>query len=526
MHALTCSSSRSRVGASTRLPRAPAAVITLPRSRQSSRKDRGAEASTTNAERRARGSPSGSRSTSTMKRAPSQRWRARGRRARERQAPGPATRSLPQPREQAAHGDEVQHAARSAAGPRSDESLGFLAHWVVSLGENMIGQAIPQRNHASPRLQRWAARPIDTTSSGGYASRHWAMRAVAGASGLAAAVSNLRGPPRRPPEAGGSPLSSLPGRGRGYRPGRRCAITVEKVLLASPRGYCAGVERAVETVERALELYGAPVYVRKQIVHNIHVVRELEARGAIFVEDERRGARGRARRLLGARRRARRCTRTRRARGHRTIDATCPLVTKVHAQAQRYAADGYTIVLIGHAGHEEVVGTMGEAPDRSSSSSRPRRPTALDAARRARGSRTSRRRRSRSTRRREIIAALRRRFPDIHAPKKEDICYATSNRQWAVKEMLGEIDLLLVIGSRNCSNSNRLVEVARARGVAAHLIDDETRDRRGVARRASRPSGSRPARPRPRRSSTRVVRLVPRARRRGHRAVPARSRRT
>ena len=245
---------------------------------------------------------------------------------------------------------------------------------------------------------------------------------------------------------------------------------VSKVLLASPRGYCAGVERAVETVEKALELYGPPVYVRKQIVHNLHVVRDLEARGAVFVEDERDVPAGQTV-VFSAHGVAPAVHEHAAALELRTLDATCPLVTKVHVQARRYASAGYTIVLIGHAGHEEVVGTMGEAPD---SIVLVETVADVDALAFAAGTRlayvtqttlsvdeTS-----------EIIAALRRRFPDIHAPKKEDICYATSNRQWAVKEMLSEIDLLLVIGSRNSSNSNRLVETARAGGVAAYLIDD------------------------------------------------------
>jgi 4-hydroxy-3-methylbut-2-enyl diphosphate reductase len=246
---------------------------------------------------------------------------------------------------------------------------------------------------------------------------------------------------------------------------------VRRVLLASPRGFCAGVDRAIETVDKALELYGPPVYVRKQIVHNAHVVRELEERGAVFVNDERDVPEG-ATLVLSAHGVA--PTVYARAAEQRlnTIDATCPLVTKVHVQARRYAADGYRIVLIGHAGHEEVVGTMGEAPDaielvesvadaeRLEPSDRPLAyitQTTLSVDETA-----------------EIVNALKRRFPGIRAPQREDICYATSNRQWAVKEMLAEVDLLLVIGSRNSSNSNRLVEVARAAGVVAHLIDDES----------------------------------------------------
>jgi 4-hydroxy-3-methylbut-2-en-1-yl diphosphate reductase len=245
---------------------------------------------------------------------------------------------------------------------------------------------------------------------------------------------------------------------------------VERVLLASPRGYCAGVERAVETVERALALYGKPVYVRKQIVHNSHVVRELEERGAIFVdsvEDIPAGspvvfsAHGVAPSVRAAAD----------ARGLASIDATCPLVTKVHTQARRFAQRGYTVVLIGHAGHEEVEGMTGEAPEAivlvesvadAEAIALPRdsplgyiTQTTLSV-----------------DETREIVDVLRRRFPGIEGPAKEDICYATSNRQWAVKEMLEEIDLLLVVGSRNSSNSVRLVDVASAAGVNAYLVDD------------------------------------------------------
>jgi 4-hydroxy-3-methylbut-2-enyl diphosphate reductase len=244
---------------------------------------------------------------------------------------------------------------------------------------------------------------------------------------------------------------------------------VRKILLASPRGYCAGVERAVETVEKALDLYGAPVYVRKQIVHNLHVVRDLVSRGAIFVDEETEEPEG-ATVVFSAHGVAPSVHANAAARQLQTIDATCPLVTKVHVQARRYAAEGYTVVLIGHAGHEEVIGTMGEAPgsiilvesvadvdrlDLGTAKVAYVTQTTLSVDETA-----------------EIITALRRRFPAIHAPKREDICYATSNRQWAVKEMLSEVDLLLVIGSRNSSNSNRLVEVARAGGVASYLVDD------------------------------------------------------
>jgi 4-hydroxy-3-methylbut-2-en-1-yl diphosphate reductase len=247
---------------------------------------------------------------------------------------------------------------------------------------------------------------------------------------------------------------------------------VKRVFLASPRGYCAGVERAVDTVELALEHYGPPVYVRKQIVHNAHVVRDLEERGAVFVESEDEAPPG-ATIVFSAHGVAPSVHAASAALGHNVIDATCPLVTKVHVQARRYAAAGYTVVLIGHAGHEEVVGTMGEAPDATVLVQDVAEAEALELPPDAKVAYITQTTLS-VDETGAIIKALRRRFPEIHAPKKEDICYATSNRQWAVKELVGEIDLLLVIGSRNSSNSNRLVEVARADGVPAYLIDDET----------------------------------------------------
>ncbi len=254
--------------------------------------------------------------------------------------------------------------------------------------------------------------------------------------------------------------------GDGY-PGR---ALVKRVLLASPRGYCAGVERAVETVERALALYGAPVYVRKQIVHNSHVVRELEERGAIFVDSVEEVPEGAAV-VFSAHGVAPAVRDAAEARGLTTIDATCPLVTKVHTQARRYAEGGYTIVLIGHAGHEEVEGTTGEAPQATVLVE-----SAADAEALALPADTRLAYITQTTlsvdETREIVEVLRRRFPAIEGPAKEDICYATSNRQWAVKELLGEIGLLLVVGSHNSSNSIRLVDVAQAAGVAAYLVDD------------------------------------------------------
>jgi 4-hydroxy-3-methylbut-2-enyl diphosphate reductase len=228
----------------------------------------------------------------------------------------------------------------------------------------------------------------------------------------------------------------------------------------------------VETVERALALHGPPVYVRRQIVHNLHVVSELESRGAVFVESEDDVPEG-SLLVLSAHGVAPAVHRNASRRRLRTIDATCPLVAKVHAEARRYAAEGYTILLVGHAGHDEVEGTLGEAqeatvlvqtvadaeridvpaPDRVAYVTQ----TTLSVDETA-----------------EIVATLRRRFPAIEGPQVGDICYATTNRQRAVKELAAEVDLLLVIGSQNSSNSNRLVETGRAAGVAAYLIEDET----------------------------------------------------
>jgi 4-hydroxy-3-methylbut-2-en-1-yl diphosphate reductase len=245
---------------------------------------------------------------------------------------------------------------------------------------------------------------------------------------------------------------------------------VERVLLASPRGYCAGVERAIETVREALRLYGSPVYVRKQIVHNSHVVRELEAAGAVFVdavEDVPEGCPV----VFSAHGVAPAVRHAADERGLASIDATCPLVTKVHTQARRYAEQGYAIVLVGHAGHEEVVGTTGEAPEAivlvesAADAEAVELPAGTPAAYITQTTLSV-------DETRGIIDVLRRRFPHIEGPEREDICYATSNRQWAVKELLDEVDLILVVGSHNSSNSLRLVEVARAAGVAAELVDD------------------------------------------------------
>jgi 4-hydroxy-3-methylbut-2-en-1-yl diphosphate reductase len=248
--------------------------------------------------------------------------------------------------------------------------------------------------------------------------------------------------------------------------------TPEKLLLAAPRGYCAGVDRAVQTVERALELHGAPVYVRKEIVHNKTVVEQLRARGAVFVDSVADVPEG-ATVVFSAHGVAPSVHAKAQARSLATIDATCPLVTKVHVEAKKFAADGYTIVLIGHAGHEEVEGTMGEAPENIvlvQTEDDVDLLTVEDPERIAYISQTT----LSVDETRAIINRLRRRFPAIIGPRTDDICYATTNRQAAVKQLAEQCDLVLVIGSRNSSNSNRLVEVAREHGADSHLIDSES----------------------------------------------------
>ncbi|HEY2535718.1 MAG TPA: 4-hydroxy-3-methylbut-2-enyl diphosphate reductase [Solirubrobacteraceae bacterium] len=248
------------------------------------------------------------------------------------------------------------------------------------------------------------------------------------------------------------------------------ANTVEKLLLAAPRGYCAGVDRAVQTVERTLDEHGPPVYVRKQIVHNRHVVEQLSARGAVFVEDIDQVPEG-AVTVFSAHGVAPSVRTAALQRSLQTIDATCPLVTKVHREAAHFAKDGYTIVLVGHDGHEEVEGTMGEAPERIVLVQDEADVDALqvdDPERIAYVTQTT----LSVDETDSIVARLRERFPQISSPRTDDICYATTNRQAAVKQLAGDCDLMLVIGSRNSSNSVRLVEVAQDCGTDAHLIDN------------------------------------------------------
>jgi 4-hydroxy-3-methylbut-2-enyl diphosphate reductase len=244
----------------------------------------------------------------------------------------------------------------------------------------------------------------------------------------------------------------------------------KKVLLAAPRGYCAGVDRAVQAVEQALDLYGPPIYVRKEIVHNKHVVQQLSERGAIFVDQETEVPEG-ERVVFSAHGVSPAVHSNAAERGLRTIDATCPLVTKVHVEARKFAAEGYTIILIGHAGHEEVEGTTGEAPDSIvlvQSAGEVDQLQISDPEKVAFITQTT----LSVDETNQIIERLRTRFPKIVSPKSDDICYATTNRQIAVKQLARECDLVLVIGSTNSSNSNRLVEVAREHGAASHLIDN------------------------------------------------------
>ena len=243
-----------------------------------------------------------------------------------------------------------------------------------------------------------------------------------------------------------------------------------RVLLAAPRGYCAGVDRAVQTVERALEVHGAPVYVRKEIVHNKHVVEQLAERGAIFVEQESEVPEG-AIVVFSAHGVSPEVHANSEQRNLRTIDATCPLVTKVHVSARRFAAAGYTIVMVGHAGHEEVEGTAGEAPEAIVLIETVAEVEGLEVPDPDKVAFITQTTLS-VDETAAVIAALRAKFPAIVSSKSDDICYATTNRQIAVKQLARECELVLVIGSTNSSNSNRLVEVAREHGAASHLIDN------------------------------------------------------
>jgi 4-hydroxy-3-methylbut-2-enyl diphosphate reductase len=250
---------------------------------------------------------------------------------------------------------------------------------------------------------------------------------------------------------------------QGVEPGRRT------VLLASPRAFCAGVERAIEIVDRLIESRGTPIYVRKQIVHNVHVVAEFEAKGVVFVDDLAQVPSGRQTVVFSAHGVAPAVRKEAERRGLDIVDATCPLVTKVHREVIKDVARGRTVLLIGHAGHEETEGTLGEAPDRVVLVETPADVATLEISGPV----------SYVTQTtlavdetREVIDALRERFPDIEAPPGEDICYASTNRQDAVRSVAADADVVLVVGSRNSANSNRLVEVARRTGASAYLVDD------------------------------------------------------
>jgi 4-hydroxy-3-methylbut-2-enyl diphosphate reductase len=243
-----------------------------------------------------------------------------------------------------------------------------------------------------------------------------------------------------------------------------------RVLLAAPRGYCAGVDRAVDIVEVALQTYGAPVYVRKQIVHNLHVVRRLEAKGAIFVEELDEVPEG-ATVVFSAHGVAPEVHAQAKAAELRVVDATCPLVTKVHQEARKFAGKGYDIVLIGHEGHEEVVGTMGEAPRAIHLVGDEEEAAAVEIADPSKVAYLTQTTLS-VDETQDVIGVLRERFPVLAGPRSDDICYATQNRQSAVKELAASCQLILVIGAENSSNSKRLVEVARSLGCASHLIPE------------------------------------------------------
>ncbi len=241
------------------------------------------------------------------------------------------------------------------------------------------------------------------------------------------------------------------------------------LLLLKPRGFCAGVVRAIDIVRIALEAFGPPIYVRKEIVHNRFVVEELQAKGAIFVDSVDEVPNG-ERVIYSAHGVSPEVRDASQTRGLRVIDATCPLVTKVHVEAVKFAKEGYSLILIGHRDHDEVIGTLGEAPLVTQVVGSPEQVESLtlpDPSRVAYLTQTT----LSLDETKDIIAALRRKFPNIQGPAAQDICYATENRQVAVKQVASDADLLLVVGSDNSSNSNRLVEVARNLGTSSHLID-------------------------------------------------------
>ncbi|MGH7934563.1 MAG: 4-hydroxy-3-methylbut-2-enyl diphosphate reductase [Candidatus Binataceae bacterium] len=245
--------------------------------------------------------------------------------------------------------------------------------------------------------------------------------------------------------------------------------SVEKIILAEPRGFCAGVDRAVEAVRGALREFGRPLYVRHQIVHNRFVLEALEKEGAIFVENLDEVPEGQ-RVIFSAHGVAPSEWNHARTRGLRVIDATCPLVTKVHLEVERYASEGRSVILVGHAGHEEVKGTLGVAPGKMLLVGTVEEAASIDVPDPARVAAATQTTLSMDDTR-EIMEKLRRRFPELAMPKTDDICYATQNRQNAVKELVEVSDVVLVVGSKQSSNANRMVEVARMRGGRAYLVD-------------------------------------------------------
>jgi 4-hydroxy-3-methylbut-2-enyl diphosphate reductase len=247
-------------------------------------------------------------------------------------------------------------------------------------------------------------------------------------------------------------------------------LPIAEIVLAGPRGFCAGVERAIDIVELALSVCPPPVYVRKEIVHNRHVVEDLRAKGAVFV-DELDEVPDDATVIFSAHGISPEVRAEAKGRGLHVIDATCPLVTKVHLEAIRYAREGYTIILIGHADHDEVIGTLGEAPDRMVVIDSAEAVTRLEVPNPEKIAYLTQTTLSVDDTR-DVIEALRRKFPKIVGPSRDDICYATQNRQAAVKNIAGEVDVVLVIGATNSSNANRLVEVAETVGTRAYLIND------------------------------------------------------
>ncbi len=248
-------------------------------------------------------------------------------------------------------------------------------------------------------------------------------------------------------------------------------LPLQQIVLAGPRGFCAGVDRAIDIVELALQVCPTPVYVRREIVHNRHVVEALRAKGAHFV-DELDEVPDDATVIFSAHGISPAVRSEAQRRGLRVIDATCPLVTKVHLEAVRYAREGYSIILVGHADHDEVIGTMGEAPDRMFLIAHPEDVDRLDVPDPNKVAYLTQTTLSVDDTR-DCIEALRRRFPRIVGPAKDDICYATQNRQAAVKTVASEVDVLLVIGAANSSNANRLVEVSTVMGTPSYLINDK-----------------------------------------------------